>query len=68
MIGMPLAPAAVLAQLHTIGIVALVLIRLIVASLAFIAGKRYRNAYFSTGHDEYCSNSAKASLRAGWEK
>jgi hypothetical protein len=44
------APTAVLAHLDPIRVVPPVLVRLIVAALAFLASERYRDSYFSASH------------------
>jgi hypothetical protein len=44
------APAAVLAHLDPVRVVAPVLVRLVVAALAFLASERYRDSYFSASH------------------
>jgi hypothetical protein len=49
----PPAPAAVLAQADAIGVVALALIRLVVAPLAVLAGEGDSDAYVSAGHCVY---------------
>jgi hypothetical protein len=46
----PAAPAAVLAQADAIGVVALALIRLVVAPLAVLAGEGDSDANVSAGH------------------
>jgi hypothetical protein len=43
-------PAAVLAHLDAVRVVAPVLVRLVVAALAFLASERYRDSYFSASH------------------
>ena len=43
--GVAMTPTAMLAQLDPLGIVALALVRLVVASLALGAGERHRNSY-----------------------
>jgi hypothetical protein len=55
--GLPMAgvlatPTAVLAQAHPVGVVALALVRLVVAMLALLAGEGDRNSYVSAGHDQ----------------
>src|SRR5205085_5622148 len=50
MIRVPLAPAAVLAQLDAVGIVSLRLVGLVVAPLALLAGEGHSDANVSTGH------------------
>jgi hypothetical protein len=44
------APAAVFAHLDAVRIVPAVLVRLVVAALAFLASERYRDSYFSASH------------------
>jgi ABC-type proline/glycine betaine transport system permease subunit len=44
------APAAVLAHLDAVRIVPAILVRLVVAALAFFASERYRDSYFSASH------------------
>jgi hypothetical protein len=46
----PLAPAAILAQLKTLGIVALAFVRLVVAASALLAGEGRSDPNISTGH------------------
>jgi hypothetical protein len=48
--GVVTAPAAVLAHLDPVRVVAPVLVRLVVAALAFLASERYRDSYFSASH------------------
>ena len=48
--GVAPAPAAVLAQLKSLGIVALALIRLVVPALALLAREGYGDPDISTGH------------------
>jgi hypothetical protein len=48
--GVVAAPAAVLAHLDAVRIVPAVLVRLVVATLAFLASERYRDSYFSASH------------------
>ena len=48
--GVPATPVAVLAQLEPIGSVATRLVRLVVASLALLAGERDGDSDFSAGH------------------
>ena len=45
-----LAPTTVLAHLNPVGIVALALIRLVVAALAVLTGEGYSDSYVSAGH------------------
>jgi hypothetical protein len=52
MAGVLATPAAILAQTHPVGVVALALIRLVVAMLALLAGEGDSNANVSAGHDE----------------
>jgi hypothetical protein len=44
------APAAVFAHLDAFRIVPAILVRLVVAALAFLASERYRDSYFSASH------------------
>src|SRR5579862_202560 len=55
MTGVTPTPAAVLAQGHAIGVVALALIRLIVAMLALLACEGDSDANVSAGHSEFCA-------------
>jgi hypothetical protein len=48
--GMPLAPLAVLVKLQPLRVVALALIRLVVAALALLAGEGRSDPHVSTGH------------------
>jgi hypothetical protein len=48
--GVVATPAAVLAHLDAVRVVAPVLVRLVVAALAFLASERYRDSYFSASH------------------
>jgi hypothetical protein len=44
------APAAVFAQLESLGVVSLAFVRLVVPALAFLARERYSDPDVSTGH------------------
>jgi hypothetical protein len=48
--GMPAAPAAVLAQLDALGIVALAFVRLVIPALAVLAGEGHSDPDISAGH------------------
>jgi hypothetical protein len=52
MTGVLATPAAVLAQRDAIGVVALALIRLVVAMLALLAGEGDSDSHVSAGHDQ----------------
>jgi hypothetical protein len=52
MTGVLATPAAVLAQLDPIRVVALALVRLVVAMLALLAGEGDSDSDISAGHDE----------------
>jgi hypothetical protein len=65
--GVAPAPATVFAHLDAVRIVPAILVRLVVAALAFLASERYRDSYFSASHPQDPVDSAGPS-RSSYKK